>query len=757
MYNRVKIDEKQTFVFAMNYEGLVPGLLVYLLKSRDRRKEMMNNATTPFERMIHNGAQLALKVSANSVYGFTGVPPEKSLLPCMPIAKSTCASGRRGTYLSRDYAEDMNNFRDVMQCTTHFPLYYMYLVKNVAKNKFFHLNAEKLLDAHRVCLSKELPIIEPDDKNQIPWQYLPEHEPTDEINPVICVKDLGLQVWTTEEFAKITGFSRVKRPYIEGDLIRVHTDKGTTLDMNERHFVATTDGKKPVNDFICKVVYGDTDSIFCLIGSRHLRTQSQKVAYCGIVCALISHRITGYLHSLNPFREPKDQWMNLEYEKAYRYWILFSKKRYIGEMTEFNPYRFTDDEKGVAKKRRDFCPFVKENYSKISKAIFDNDQTVSRSQRIENALAVVRKAVEDLLNNRVPFEKLVISKLLKDHYKAREKKQTKSKGKKSGASSFGPHNIFANDLITWKQDGCICKGIIEVKRVVTVDAFLKGKTSHAMENNAREGPPLTARIMTVVAGRVGVLIPATLTVNVRQQLNYGDIILRDASVVHLDKILDPKTTDKELEPITNPHVRLARRMYMRDSATAPKSGIRVPYVFCEPENQSVLQYLRAENPLYAKTHGMKVDPVYYLKKQCSNAWGQILETTCPGVVTEIFDQAYDLYAKRTSGQVELRAFIEGTHTENRKRIKLSSTDEAVARAPRVVAPAGLKVVKAKKGTLQKGQSTLGKYFIAPLRSETVAAKEPIKLTAPKKIPVKQNIIKKRDRESEPGLPPPPKK
>lgn len=259
-YNRVKIDEKTTHVFVMNYEGLVPGLLVYLLQTRDKRKKMMEDSTTPLDRMIHNGAQLALKVSANSVYGFTGVSPQKSLLPCMAIAESTTGRGRDGTFLAKDYAEDINNFRDVMQCTTHFPLYYAYLTKNVAKGKCFHLNAKKLLDAHRVCLSETPPVVKPDDKNQTPWTYLPEQDPVND-TPVVFAVDTGLVVWTTEEFSKIVGFSRVKRPYIEGDLIRVHTEKGTTLDVNHYSVEATTDRKDaiaPENAHFCKVVYGDS-------------------------------------------------------------------------------------------------------------------------------------------------------------------------------------------------------------------------------------------------------------------------------------------------------------------------------------------------------------------------------------------------------------------------------------------------------------------------------------------------------------------
>ncbi len=65
-------------------------------------------------------------------------------------------------------------------------------------------------------------------------------------------------------------------------------------------------------------------------------------------------------------------------------------------------------------------------------------------------------------------------------------------------------------------------------------------------------------------------------------------------------------------------------MYLRDPATAPKTGTRVPYVFCEPDDPNVLQHMRAENPSYAKKNKLKVDPIYYLERQCEKAWGQIL-------------------------------------------------------------------------------------------------------------------------------------
>lgn len=58
----------------------------------------MANATDPNEKAVQNGRQLALKISANSVYGFTGATVGQ--LPCLPIASSTTGKYITQTVLS---------------------------------------------------------------------------------------------------------------------------------------------------------------------------------------------------------------------------------------------------------------------------------------------------------------------------------------------------------------------------------------------------------------------------------------------------------------------------------------------------------------------------------------------------------------------------------------------------------------------------------------------------------------------------------
>jgi DNA polymerase delta subunit 1 len=61
----------------------------------------MEAATDPMEKAVQNGRQLALKISANSVYGFTGA--NVGQLPCLPIASAVTAYGRELLHKTRDH------------------------------------------------------------------------------------------------------------------------------------------------------------------------------------------------------------------------------------------------------------------------------------------------------------------------------------------------------------------------------------------------------------------------------------------------------------------------------------------------------------------------------------------------------------------------------------------------------------------------------------------------------------------------------
>jgi DNA polymerase delta subunit 1 len=80
------------FVKSTVRRGILPEILDNLLKARKRAKEMMKEEKDPFRYKVLDGRQLALKMSANSVYGFTGAQVGK--LPCLEISQSVTSFGR---------------------------------------------------------------------------------------------------------------------------------------------------------------------------------------------------------------------------------------------------------------------------------------------------------------------------------------------------------------------------------------------------------------------------------------------------------------------------------------------------------------------------------------------------------------------------------------------------------------------------------------------------------------------------------------
>jgi len=95
------------FVRSTTRKGILPQILDELLAARKRAKKDMANATDPMEKAVQNGRQLALKISANSVYGFTGA--NVGQLPCLPIAATVTAYGRNLLLQTKAFVEGKYN------------------------------------------------------------------------------------------------------------------------------------------------------------------------------------------------------------------------------------------------------------------------------------------------------------------------------------------------------------------------------------------------------------------------------------------------------------------------------------------------------------------------------------------------------------------------------------------------------------------------------------------------------------------------
>eukprot|EP00053_Salpingoeca_punica_P017130 m.163926 g.163926 ORF g.163926 m.163926 type:complete len:1070 (-) comp17121_c0_seq2:836-4045(-) len=99
----IKTPTGDCFVKLGLRKGLLPQILEDLLAARKRAKADLKKETDPFRRAVLDGRQLALKVSANSVYGFTGATVGK--LPCLEISSSVTAFGRMMIMRTRELVE----------------------------------------------------------------------------------------------------------------------------------------------------------------------------------------------------------------------------------------------------------------------------------------------------------------------------------------------------------------------------------------------------------------------------------------------------------------------------------------------------------------------------------------------------------------------------------------------------------------------------------------------------------------------------
>lgn len=84
-------------------KGLLTQILEELLTARKQARKELAVETDPFKKAVLNGRQLALKISANSVYGLTGATVGK--LPCLQIASSTTSYGRQMIEKTKDEVE----------------------------------------------------------------------------------------------------------------------------------------------------------------------------------------------------------------------------------------------------------------------------------------------------------------------------------------------------------------------------------------------------------------------------------------------------------------------------------------------------------------------------------------------------------------------------------------------------------------------------------------------------------------------------
>ena len=108
-----KSPNGETFVKKHIREGILPRILEELIAARKATKKEIKETNDESKKAVLDGRQLALKVSANSVYGFTGA--QVGQLPCIAISASVTSVGRSMIERTKNYVEQyytqQNNYK----------------------------------------------------------------------------------------------------------------------------------------------------------------------------------------------------------------------------------------------------------------------------------------------------------------------------------------------------------------------------------------------------------------------------------------------------------------------------------------------------------------------------------------------------------------------------------------------------------------------------------------------------------------------
>jgi DNA polymerase elongation subunit (family B) len=180
------------------------------------------------------------------------------------------------------------------------------------------------------------------------------------------------------------------------DIAACTTSTGREMIMIAKNFVETNYG--------ADVIYGDTDSIFCKFkiydndGNRLYGKDALPNAI------KIGEDVEMKIKGILPYPQ------KLNYEKCLYPFILFSKKRYVGNLYEKDVNHFKQKSMGIVLKRRDNANIVKKVFGGVIDYILNK-------QDIELSVKFLREELRDLVEGRADIKDLILSKTLRGFYK----------------------------------------------------------------------------------------------------------------------------------------------------------------------------------------------------------------------------------------------------------------------------------------------------------------------------------------------------
>lgn len=691
-------DELHRHVFAQNEDGVLPGILEELAKSRKRAKKDMANSKTKFEKAIYNGKQLAYKVSMNSLYGFCGAI-KTGMLPCKAISETVTARGRQMIEETKEFVE------------REYPG-----AKVVYGDSVTGDTPVILRDPSGSVFTSRI--------DEIEGMYTPYHSDKEAFMPA-----QDLQVWTEKGF---TNLNRVIRHKTQKKMYRVLTHFGI-VDCTEDHSL--------LNDKAEKVAPGSLQ-----IGDLLLHSDSYPTCEHHDRASESEAKIMGFFFgdgSCGVYGEGaniKYSWAlnnaDISILRELQPLCPFSTK-ILDTMASSGVYKLVatgDVESVVVRYRKMFYNTSKEK--KVPPCILSGDAVTKKNFMEGYYLAdgdksgcyrFCCKGKEGALGLSMIASELGFKCSINTH---KDKPDIFRITCTKGSLRKNPHAIkkliplpdvstFVYDLETESHHFHVGPGTMVVHNTDSVfcsfEGYLTGKdidpkdiknhfdvATDAGERCTKElfpkpnelefekvySPLLLMNKKRYIGNMYdagdhskpayidvkGFTVARRDTTPFTKEVCWDVIntLMKDVNMMkarhiakgHVQELLDGKIPFEKLilskslrDTYKNenvPHLAVARKIESRNPGSGPKTPERVPYVFVESQEKE--QFKKAEDPTYAKENNLKLDSMYYLKHQLQKPLESIFEWLTEDSTT-MFDDQIRRHTNKKKGQKEISSFF----------------------------------------------------------------------------------------------------
>jgi DNA polymerase elongation subunit (family B) len=416
-------------------KSTLPQITTWLLTARSAKKKEMKAEKDPERYALLDAEQLAYKLTGNSLYGQLGSGTFKIRLQA--LAASVTAYGRKQILFAKAAIEQFYGpgakdprcaarcmakvvYGDSVTGDTPIKIRYKGVEQRITIDQLWTLEPGKEWITERDKDFYELEHCE--SWTETGWTRI--HRIIKHDLPVgkkiirVFVRDGHINV--TEDHSLLLHSGEMVTPqslrpgsrllstkYSDGDIVLLVTDADYyfsslinkykvvyDLTTENHHFQAGPEG----------LIVHNTDSIFVEFNPRNPETGERLEGREARVATIemtdeAGHFITKTLAAPHDF----------EFDKAFDPLLMFSKKRYAGNMYEANPDDYVHKYMGIALKRRDNAPIVKTIFGGAMKMLLDK-------RDVSGAFQFVKDKCLELVDGKVSLGQLTVTKSLRADY-----------------------------------------------------------------------------------------------------------------------------------------------------------------------------------------------------------------------------------------------------------------------------------------------------------------------------------------------------